>query len=85
MISNYILGIKPDWDGLKVDPCIPHTWDGYSVSRRFRGCVYEISIRNPGHVCRGVKRMTLDGRETEGNVIPALTDGKVHQVEVELG
>ena len=52
-------GIKPDWDGLKIDPCIPHTWDGYQVSRRFRGCLYEIQIRNPEHVCRGVKKMTV--------------------------
>ena len=85
VISNYILGIKPDWDGLKVDPCIPHTWDGYSVSRRFRGCMYDIAVKNPGHVCRGVKRVILDGKQIAGNVIPALSDGKAHQVEVELG
>ena len=85
VISNYILGIKPDWDGLKIDPCIPHGWDGYSVSRRFRGCVYDIEIKNPAHVCRGVKRVTVDGQAIEGNVIPAMTDGKTHCVEVELG
>jgi cellobiose phosphorylase len=85
VISNYILGIKPDWDGLKVDPCIPHDWDGYQVSRRFRGCVYDIQIRNDAHVCRGVKQLTVDGKPVAGNVIPAFTDGKTHQVEVVLG
>ena len=84
VISNYILGVKPDWDGLRIDPCIPHDWDGYQVSRRFRGAVYEIEIRNPAHVCRGVKKMTVDGRDVEGNLIPAFAEG-THRVEVTLG
>ncbi len=85
VISNYILGIKPDWDGLKVDPCIPHTWDGYSVSRRFRGAVYDIRIDNTAHVCRGVKSVTVDGKAIEGNVLPVFGDGKTHDVVVTLG
>ena len=85
VISNYILGIKPDWDGLKIDPCIPHTWDGYTVSRRFRGAVYDIEICNPDHVCRGVKQVTVDGKAIEGNVLPAFSDGKNHKVTVTLG
>ncbi len=85
VISNYILGVKPDWHGLKIDPCIPHDWDGYQVSRRFRGAVYEIEIRNPEHVCRGVKRVTVDGVGLEGNVLPVFGDGKVHDVVVTLG
>ncbi|MBQ6175435.1 MAG: glycosyl transferase [Clostridia bacterium] len=85
VISNYILGIKPDWDGLKIDPCIPHTWDGYSVSRRFRGTVYDIRIDNTAHVCRGVKAVTVDGKAIEGNVLPVFADGKTHEVTVTLG
>ena len=85
VISNYILGIKPDWDGLKVDPCIPHTWDGYKVSRRFRGATYDITIDNAAHVCRGVKQVTVDGKAIEGNVLPVFADGKVHEVKVVLG
>ncbi len=85
VISNYILGIKPDWEGLRVDPCIPHTWDSYSVSRRFRGTSYDITIANPQHVCRGVKRVTVDGALVEGNLLPVFGDGKVHEVLVELG
>ena len=85
VISNYILGIKPDWDGLKIDPCIPHTWDGYCVSRRFRGAVYDIEIKNPDHVCRGVKEVTADGQKIEGSVLPVFGDGKNHRVEVVLG
>ena len=85
VISNYILGIKPDWEGLKIDPCIPHTWDGYQVSRRFRGATYAIAIENPSHVCRGVKQVTVDGQAIEGNVLPVFADGKTHQVTVTLG
>ena len=85
VISNYILGIKPDWDGLKIDPCIPHTWDGYKISRRFRGATYVIDIRNPQHVCRGVKSVCVDGKAVDGNVLPVFADGKVHAVEVILG
>ncbi len=85
VISNYILGVKPDWDGLKIDPCIPHDWEGYHISRRFRGATYEIDIQNPGHVCRGVKQVTVDGKEIEGNVLPVFGDGKAHQVKVTLG
>ena len=85
VISNYILGIKPDWEGLKVDPCIPHTWDAYQVSRRFRGATYAIAIENPSHVCRGVKQVTVDGQAIAGNVLPVFADGKTHQVTVTLG
>ncbi len=85
VISNYILGIKPDWDGLKIDPCIPHTWDGYSVSRRFRGATYDIRIDNAAHVCRGVKAVTVDGSTIDGNVLPVFADGKKHEVVVTLG
>ena len=85
VISNYILGVKPDWDGLKIDPCIPHTWDGYRISRRFRGATYVLDIQNPAHVCRGVKAVTVDGAPIEGNVLPVFGDGKEHQVTVVLG
>jgi len=85
VISNYILGIKPDWDGLKIDPCIPKGWDGYRISRRFRGATYEIEICNPNHVCRGVSKVTVDGKDIEGNVLPVFADGGVHTVKVVLG
>ena len=85
VISNYILGIKPDWHGLKIDPCVPHDWDGYKVSRRFRGATYDIAINNPDHVCKGVKAVVVDGQAIEGNVLPVFADGKTHEVVVTLG
>ncbi len=85
VISNYILGVKPDWDGLRIDPCVPHTWDSYEVTRRFRGATYHIAIRNPEHVCCGVKSVTVDGQALDGNVLPVFGDGRQHEVEVVLG
>jgi cellobiose phosphorylase len=84
-ISQYILGIKPDFDGLMIDPSIPKAWDGYTVNRAFRGDRYRIEIQNPDHVSRGVSRMLVDGNIVEGNIIPVFGDQKEHTVKVVLG
>ena len=84
-ISNWILGIKPDYDGLIIDPCIPQKWSGFSVKRSFRGINYFITVRNPKHVSKGVKQMSVDGKSISGNLIPAFKDKKDHYIEVELG
>jgi cellobiose phosphorylase len=84
-ISQYILGVQPDYDGLKIDPSIPHTWDGFKVSRQFRGATYDITVSNPDHICKGVKSVTVDDKGVEGNVLPVFADGKEHKVEVVLG
>jgi len=74
-ISQYILGVQPDFDGLKIDPSIPSAWDGLKASRQFRGDTYDIEVKNPDHVCKGVKSMTVDGKAIDGNVIPVAGDG----------
>lgn len=84
-ISQWILGIKPDFDGLRIDPCIPASWDGYTIERQYRGAWYRVKVTNPKHVCKGVQRVTVDGTEIKGNVLPVFQDGKVHEVCVELG
>ena len=83
-ISQYILGIAADFDGLKIDPSIPHDWDGMKATRQVRGATYDITVKNPNHVCKGVKSMTVDGKAVDGNVIPVMDGGK-HTVEVVLG
>ena len=83
-VSQYILGIKPEYNGLKIDPSIPHEWDGFTASRLFRGATYEITVKNPDHISHGVKSVTVDGNAVDGNVVPAF-DGGVHTVEVVLG
>ena len=82
--SQWILGIRPELDGLRVDPCIPAEWDGFSVVRQFRGAEYRITVTNPAHICKGVRRVTVDGKAIEGNLLPVY-EGGVHAVAVELG
>ena len=84
-ITQFILGIRPGYDGLVVDPCIPASWDGYEVSRLYRGAGYRITVSNPSHVSRGVKGMTVNGVPVEGNVIPLQPEGSENKVEVILG
>jgi cellobiose phosphorylase len=83
-ISQWILGIKPGYDGLVVDPCIPPEWNGFEVQRRYRGATYSIIVKNPRHLSKGVKRMVVDGKERAGNTVPDFHDGREHTVEVLL-
>jgi len=83
--SQYILGIRADYKGLIVDPCIPKAWKGFAAKRHYRGCDYYITIRNPQNVSKGIKSVTVDGKKIEGNVIPAFADNKDHNVEVIMG
>ncbi len=80
-----ILGIRPGYDGLEVNPCIPPDWPGFRARRNFRGATYDITVTNPRGVSKGVARMTLDGRPVEGNVPPVLPPGTTAKVEIELG
>ena len=54
-----------------IDPCVPDSWDGFKVQRRFRGKILHIEVKNPDHVCKGVVELTLNGEKISGNVIPA--------------
>lgn len=83
--TEWLLGIRPEYEGLRVDPCIPAEWDGFRVRRVFRGATYLIDVRNPEHRSWGVKRIVVDGKELQGALIPAFSDGKEHHVVVELG
>ena len=83
-VSQYILGIRPDYDGLTVDPCIPSKLDGFEVNRDFRGCRYNITVENPDHVQKGVKQLVVDGTVIEGNTIPVDTVGNKTSVNVKV-
>ena len=84
-ISQYILGIQPTLDGLKVDPCIPHTLSGFTVTRRFRGAVYHITVDNAAGVQHGIKAVTVDGKAISGNVLPLAAAGTEVTVQVTMG
>lgn len=83
-ITQYILGIQPDYDGLRIDPCIPADWKTYAVSRQFRGAIYNITIQNPDGVQKGVKSISIDGKELTSNVIPLQEKGE-YNITVVLG
>lgn len=85
MATYWILGIRPQEDGLLIDPAIPAHWDGYKVTRRFRNATYEIDVQNPQHVNGGVRSVTVDGVPYEGNLLPVFADGKTHPVQVVIG
>jgi len=84
-ISQYILGVMPDYDGLKIDPSIPATWDGFSITRKFRGATYNVTVSNPSHVSKGIKSVTVDGVAIEGNILPVFEVDTTHVVEVVMG
>ena len=84
-VSQFILGIRPDYDGLTVDPCIPSKLDGFTAKRDFRGVSYHITVKNPNHVEKGVVSMIVDGQPVEGNTIPFSAEKKDVNVEVTMG
>ena len=81
-ITQFILGIQPQYHGLKVDPCIPKAWDGFEITRKFRGSVYKIKVTNPQHVSKGIKKLMVNGKEISGNIIPLAASGSKNIVEV---
>ena len=81
--TEYILGVKPDYDCLIVDPCIPADWKEFSVSRVWRGATYDIHVTNPDGATCGVKRILLDGEPVVR--IPQMDAGAKCSVVVELG
>jgi cellobiose phosphorylase len=83
--THWILGIRPQEDGLLVDPSIPSHWQGYKVTRKFRNALYKINVKNPQKVNKGVKSLTVDGKTIEGKLIPAFNDGQEHIVEIIMG
>ena len=81
--TQYMLGIRPDFDGITVDPCIPADWKEFSVSRKWRGAEYHIHVTNPDAVEKGVKSITMNGRQVRK--LPVLPVGTVCDVEVVMG
>jgi len=76
--------VGPELDGLRIDPCIPSSWPGFTAERIYRGKRIRIEVRNPDHVCRGVRSMTLNGEPTEGNLLAAEMLREENEVVVSL-
>jgi cellobiose phosphorylase len=84
-VSQYILGIQPQYNGLKIDPCIPSDWKGFEINRKFRNAVYKIKVSNPKNVSKGIQKLIINGKEIKGNLIPVAAAGTVNIVEAVLG
>ena len=84
-ISQAILGVKPTLDGLQIDPCVPGFLRRFTVTRRFRGAVYAITVENPDGVEKGVRSVTLEGQEIAGTVLPVQPSGSRVSVQVRMG
>jgi cellobiose phosphorylase len=83
-ITQWILGIRPEHEGLRIDPCLPADWDGYVATRRFRGATYHISVRKPRGVIGRVSSVTVDGRPIDGNLVPPAPAGADTRVEADV-
>ncbi|BCI63354.1 GH36-type glycosyl hydrolase domain-containing protein [Coprobacter secundus] len=83
-VTQYILGIRPQYDGLLIDPCIPSDWKSFTVIRRFRGTTYEIKVSNRNGMMKGVKQIRIDGKSLSGNILPLIHTEKIVNVEVEM-
>lgn len=84
-VSQFILGIKPTFEGLSVDPCIPKEFGDFTITREYRGALYTIEIKNPNKVEKGIASFVVDGHSIEGNVIPYKKDQKTYHVIVTMG
>jgi len=84
-ITQFILGVKPEYDGLSINPCIPRAWNGFEIKRVYRGDIYDIEVKNPEHVCTGVKVITVDGKIIQDKILSVFGDGCEHKIEIEMG
>lgn len=84
-IVQYILGVKPDYNGISINPCIPTAWDGFSMKRVFRGATYQIEIKNPNHISKGVAQLIVNGTKIDGTIVPIQPQGSVNTIEVIMG
>ena len=82
--TQWILGIRAEYDGLRVDPCIPSKWDGFQITRKYRGIAYHITVKNPKHVCKGVAKVMVNGELAEGSLIRADAYAGESEVNVEV-
>jgi cellobiose phosphorylase len=80
-----MIGVRPDFDGLIIDPCLPSSWKKCSLERDFRGARYHVEIRNPHGLQKGKVSLSVDGVRTEGCKVANFADGKLHRIVAEIG
>lgn len=77
-----IMGVKRDYEGLKIEPCFPAEWEWAEMTRHFRGADYHIVIKNPEHLENGKGSIRVDGEMCAASVLPDFRDGRRHKVEI---
>ncbi|MDF2986500.1 MAG: glycosyltransferase 36 [Eubacterium sp.] len=82
--TRYMLGVRLSFKGMLIDPCIPGSWEGFEVTRSWRGAVYNVTVKNPDSVQKGVKSITLNGQLIK-DAIPPQPEGSINTVEVVMG
>ena len=83
-LTQWILGIRPEHDGLRIDPCLPADWEGFTATRRFRGATYRIRVDKAAGGKGRVSSLVVDGRAVDGNLVPAAPAGTAVTVEAEI-
>jgi cellobiose phosphorylase len=80
-ITQWILGIRPELAGLRIDPVLPSSWPGFSAVRKWRGATYEITVRQEPGVTGRVRRLVVDGKSVDTNVVPEAPTGSTVRIE----
>lgn len=83
-VWEHMLGVRPETDGLRIDPCLPADWTQARMTRHWRGATYEITITKKKGICRGDVTVELDGKTLDDNLLPPAGDGKTHKVKVNI-
>ena len=84
-LSQWILGVRPVWGGLMIDPCVPKSWKKFRIDREYRGARFNIQVENSDGVEKGVKEVKIDGKALPNNIIPPQEKGSTHKVKVTMG
>ncbi|MBE5852757.1 MAG: glycosyl transferase [Lachnospiraceae bacterium] len=84
-ISQYILGVYPTHKGLSINPCVPSGFGDFTITRQFREGTYDITVKNPDNIQKGIRSIIVDGKPIDGHVIPYEKGKQHYQVEVMMG
>lgn len=82
--TNWIIGVRPQYHGLLIDPCVPKTWKNFRMTRQFRNAVYDITFSNPNGISKGIGSIHVDDKLFESNLLPVFSDGKTHKISVTM-
>jgi cellobiose phosphorylase len=83
-VTDWMLGVRPTYDGLLIDPCLPAHWERASLRREWRGAEYEVSIAKPKGLVSGRVSVRVDGEALAEPLVAAHADGSLHRVEAEV-